>query len=133
MAEQARHFGRRDLARLWSTGRGIHRVRGRTFDAANPKNIKSWSTMELGPLKRSDPALKASWDGRKTDLMYRLNWAKYRQFALLRATLVATGRAYLVENSQHDDYWGVGRRLSALELQQGPLLIIGAATRWGPS
>jgi hypothetical protein len=52
--------------------------------------------------------------------MYHLNWRKYRQFPLLRSTLLATGRAYLVEASPTDDFWGVGRRLSPSELQLGP-------------
>jgi ribA/ribD-fused uncharacterized protein len=127
MAAQALHFGRRDLATIWTRGTGTHRVQKRVFDARNPKHIKSWSTIVLGPLKRRRPDLKTTWDAKKGALMYRLNWAKYRQFPALRTRLLATGRAFLVETSPHDDYWGIGTRLSTDELNQGPL----GNVKWG--
>jgi ribA/ribD-fused uncharacterized protein len=120
MAAQAAHYGRHELAEIWTRGTGVHQVRHRRMDASNPKHIKSWASMVLGEAKRRNPGLKREWDRKKASLMYHLNWRKYRQFPLLRSTLLATGRAYLVEASPTDDFWGVGRRLSPSELQLGP-------------
>jgi len=54
------------------------------------------------------PSLRADWAGFKLEAMRRALAAKFSQHDDLRAQLLATGDAVLLENSKKDSYWGVG-------------------------
>jgi ribA/ribD-fused uncharacterized protein len=52
--------------------------------------------------------LRRDWEHVKDGIMREAVLAKFTQHADLRATLLGTGDALLVENSPTDDYWGCG-------------------------
>ncbi len=56
---------------------------------------------------RSKP-LRADWERVKDEVMRRAVLAKFTQHEDLRATLLATGDAMLVEHTTNDSYWGDG-------------------------
>jgi ribA/ribD-fused uncharacterized protein len=53
--------------------------------------------------------LRSDWDQVKLTVMETAVQAKFRQDPQLRALLLATGEAEIVEDSAHDPYWGIGR------------------------
>lgn len=53
-------------------------------------------------------ALRADWEAVKDDLMRRAVRAKFEQHPDLRAVLLETGDALLVEHTANDAYWGDG-------------------------
>lgn len=63
---------------------------------------KSWF-LTNGEWPRDD------WMVVKRDIMRRADRAKYDQHPDLAARLLATGDAEIVEDSPHDDFWGIGR------------------------
>lgn len=52
--------------------------------------------------------LRADWEQVKEDVMRQALWAKIRQHADVRQTLLATGQAELVEHTTNDRYWADG-------------------------
>ena len=52
--------------------------------------------------------LRRDWESVKDGIMREAVLAKFLQHADLRAILLSTGDAVLVENSPTDDYWGCG-------------------------
>mgnify|MGYP001561045895 CR=1 FL=1 len=56
---------------------------------------------------RSKP-LRADWNAVKDDLMRAAVRAKFEQHADIRAILLATGDATIVEHTGNDAYWGDG-------------------------
>jgi hypothetical protein len=56
---------------------------------------------------RSRP-LRRDWESVKDSVMRDAVLAKFRQHADLRASLLSTGDALLVEHTENDDYWGDG-------------------------
>jgi len=52
--------------------------------------------------------LRSDWETVKDDVMRRAVSEKFRQHASLRAALLATGDAEIVEQSKRDAYWGDG-------------------------
>jgi N-glycosidase YbiA len=52
--------------------------------------------------------LRRDWERVKVGVMREAVEAKFRQHAELRALLLATGDAKLVEHTENDDYWGDG-------------------------
>jgi ribA/ribD-fused uncharacterized protein len=61
---------------------------------------------ELGR-DRSKP-LRADWNAVKNDLMREAVRAKFEQHTDIRAVLLATGDAEIVEHTEKDSYWGDG-------------------------
>lgn len=53
--------------------------------------------------------MRADWHDIKLSLMVTAVRAKFGQNADLRAKLLATGDAEIVEDSTHDPFWGIGR------------------------
>lgn len=71
------------------------------------RRVKSpMSAARLGR-DRSKP-LRADWERVKDEVMRRAVLAKFTQHAELRARLLATGDALLVEHTRNDSYWGDG-------------------------
>lgn len=52
--------------------------------------------------------IRPDWEAVKRDVMLRALRAKFGQHAELRALLLSTGRAPLVEHTPRDSYWGDG-------------------------
>jgi hypothetical protein len=52
--------------------------------------------------------LRRDWESVKVAVMHEAVRAKFSQHPELRAILLATGDARLVEHTEHDDYWGDG-------------------------
>jgi ribA/ribD-fused uncharacterized protein len=52
---------------------------------------------------------RADWEHVKLDITKRGDHAKYAQNAGLAARLLATGAAELIEDSESDGYWGIGK------------------------
>ncbi len=52
--------------------------------------------------------LRRDWDGMKEEVMYIAVRAKFTQHDDLKATLLGTGDAKLVEHTANDSYWGDG-------------------------
>jgi ribA/ribD-fused uncharacterized protein len=52
--------------------------------------------------------LRRDWESIKDGVMLEALRAKFNQHADLRALLLATGEARLVEHTDNDDYWGDG-------------------------
>ncbi|MEM7155250.1 MAG: NADAR family protein [Myxococcota bacterium] len=52
--------------------------------------------------------LRRDWESVKVSVMRTAVEAKFRQHADLRALLLSTGEAKLVEHTANDDYWGDG-------------------------
>lgn len=51
---------------------------------------------------------RKDWEEVKRAIMYKALLAKFKQHEYLRVMLAQTGSALLIENSPHDDYWGIG-------------------------
>jgi ribA/ribD-fused uncharacterized protein len=67
------------------------------------------SPAEAARLGRSrEHPLRPDWEQVKEEVMYRAVLAKFSQHADLRAVLLATGDAVLVEHTENDSYWGDG-------------------------
>lgn len=54
--------------------------------------------------------LRDDWEQIKFDVMYRVHRTKYRALPRYREALLATGDAFLYENSPHDNIWGLWDR-----------------------
>jgi ribA/ribD-fused uncharacterized protein len=52
--------------------------------------------------------LRRDWESAKDAVMYRAIHAKFTQHEDLRAVLLGTGDALLVEHTENDSYWGDG-------------------------
>ncbi len=52
--------------------------------------------------------LRPDWEAVKDDVMYRAVLAKFSQHAHLKAVLLGTNDATLVEHTKNDRYWGDG-------------------------
>lgn len=52
---------------------------------------------------------RADWENAKLDVMKRGDHAKYAQNPELTALLLETGDAELIEDSQRDRFWGIGK------------------------
>ena len=57
--------------------------------------------------ERSRP-LRPDWEEIKDDVMRRAVLCKFQQHADIRAILLGTGEAEIIENSPRDAYWGCG-------------------------
>lgn len=52
--------------------------------------------------------LRRDWESVKVGIMRAAVLAKFSQYEELRALLLSTGEARLVEHTENDDYWGDG-------------------------
>lgn len=83
------------------------------FQAAKTNNLLDrarFTEYTSGTAKREGKRLKlrSDWDEVRLQVMYEINRYKYTIHSDLRAKLLATGDAYLMEgNTWHDTYWGV--------------------------
>jgi len=113
LAEQAREYGRHDLAEAWKLGKGGVRENGRTFDWANPKSVKAYSTKAFRPYRNPSHPARKRWLARRLTVMFQIVMSKYRRNATAKAALLRSGHQFLVEASPHDDFWGIGTSLDS--------------------
>lgn len=88
-----------------------HYFQGQKFeDAKHVEAIRrAKSPMIAARLGRSrKKKLRSDWESVKDDVMRRAVRAKFEQHDELRAILVETGDATLVEHTTNDSYWGDG-------------------------
>lgn len=57
---------------------------------------------------RKEP-IRADWEAVKDDIMRQAVLCKFQTHADIRAILLATGEAEIVENAPRDYYWGCGK------------------------
>lgn len=78
--------------------------------------------------------LRTDWDEVKDDVMQRGVLRKFETHADIRAILLSTGDALIVENAPHDDYWGCGEdgngqnRLGQILMEVRSILLARAET-----
>jgi len=128
LSEQALALGFPQEAARWASGQGVMRFGHRVYNMQNPKDIKAMSTQLFKPLKRRGDPRKRSWDAQKAQIMYKIVLAKFKHNPTAKEALLNTGRAYLLENSPYDDFWGVGRKLTPNEMKKGPNAAWGSNT-----
>ena len=67
------------------------------------------SPMKAAQLGRSRKVkLRTDWEKVKDAVMYDAVWAKFTQHEDLKALLLSTGDAKLIEHTVNDSYWGDG-------------------------
>lgn len=94
-----------------SNGMMFHSVEA-AFQAAkcaNPEDQAQFLTLSPTQAKRRgrQVQMRADWDAHKLKVMYDLLACKFKDNLELRAKLLETGNAILVEgNTWHDNYWG---------------------------
>jgi predicted NAD-dependent protein-ADP-ribosyltransferase YbiA (DUF1768 family) len=70
---------------------------------------KTNSPMQAARLGRDrKQKLRRDWESVKVDIMRQAVMAKFTQHEELRALLLSTGVATIVEHTDNDDYWGDG-------------------------
>jgi hypothetical protein len=79
-------------------------------DPAHRQRIRrAHSPMEAARMGRDrSMKLRRDWESVKVSVMHAALLAKFRQHADLRALLLSTGDAKLVEHTENDSYWGDG-------------------------
>lgn len=79
-------------------------------DAAYRKKIRTANTPMIAARLGRDrkQRLRRDWESVKVSVMRKAVLAKFTQHADLRALLLSTGDAKLVEHTENDDYWGDG-------------------------
>jgi ribA/ribD-fused uncharacterized protein len=75
--------------------------------------------------------LRADWEAVKDGVMRKAVRAKFEQHAELRAALLATGEATLVEHTPKDSYWGDGGDGSGKNMLGKILMEVRTALRAG--
>jgi ribA/ribD-fused uncharacterized protein len=95
--------------KTWPTSE--HYFQAQKFaDAAHQEAIrKAKGAMVAARMGRDrSKKIKDDWEQIKIEVMTRAVRAKFNQHADLRAMLVGTGEATLVEHTRNDAYWGDG-------------------------
>lgn len=79
-------------------------------DAALRKKIRLAHTPMQAALLGRDrkQRLRRDWESAKVEVMTRAVYAKFSQHVSLRALLLSTAEARLVEHTSNDSYWGDG-------------------------
>lgn len=93
----------------WPTSE--HYFQAQKFDdqAYRAKIRKANSPMLAARLGRDrKQKLRRDWESAKVNVMRDAVRAKFTQHSDLRALLLSTGEAKLVEHTENDDYWGDG-------------------------
>jgi ribA/ribD-fused uncharacterized protein len=77
-----------------------------TMQAAIHRERSPTIAARLGRSRRQP--IRRDWQSVRDDVMRRVVRAKFEQHADIRAVLLGTGDAVLVEHTENDDYWGDG-------------------------
>lgn len=95
--------------RRWPTSE--HYFQAQKFaDVATQEEIRKVASPAVAAQRGRDRRrkLRRDWERVKLGVMRQAVEAKFRQHDDLRALLLATGDAVLVEHTENDDYWGDG-------------------------
>lgn len=95
--------------KVWPTSE--HYFQAMKFlDAAHAKKIRETKSPMIAARMGRDRTVKihADWNSRRDNVMYKAICAKFTQHEDLRAMLLETGNATLVEHTANDGYWGDG-------------------------
>jgi len=65
-------------------------------------------SVALSEARRFQPEVRKDWMAVNKEKMDETLWHKFNQHADLKAELLATGNAILIEDSDKDSFWGVG-------------------------
>ena len=93
----------------WPTSE--HAFQGQKFeDARYRETIRRANTPMIAARLGRDrkQKLRRDWESVKVSVMREVLLAKFTQHASLRALLISTGDAKLVEHTENDAYWGDG-------------------------
>lgn len=88
-----------------------HYFQAQKFDDKNyrKKIAKANSPMLAAKLGRDrKQTLRKDWESVKDNIMRKAVLAKFSQYDELKALLLSTGDAKIVEHTDNDDYWGDG-------------------------
>jgi N-glycosidase YbiA len=93
----------------WPTSEHYFQAQKFEDDAYRQKIRKTNSPMQAARLGRDrKQKLRGDWESMKVDIMRRAVLAKFTQHEELRALLLSTGEAKIVEHTENDNYWGDG-------------------------
>jgi ribA/ribD-fused uncharacterized protein len=93
----------------WPTSEHYYQAKKFTDPALQEQVRRAGSPREARELGRRLGPLRADFDSSKIDVMRAALRAKFTQHEDLRALLMDTGDARLIEASPHDSFWGEGR------------------------
>lgn len=94
---------------IWQTTE--HYFQAQKFDDKKyrAKIAKANSPMLAAKLGRDrKQTLRKDWESVKDNIMRKAVLAKFSQYAELKALLLSTGDAKIIEHTENDDYWGDG-------------------------
>lgn len=94
---------------LWETSE--HYFQAQKFEDLKyrQKVRKAHGPLEAARLGRDRKAtLRRDWESVKVSVMHKALTAKFTQHSELRALLLGTGDARLIEHTENDSYWGDG-------------------------
>ncbi len=95
--------------KMWRTSEHYFQAQKFTGTAQEEAIRLAKSPMNAAILGRSRKhPLRPGWDDLKEDVMREALRAKFEQHPALRAKLLGTGKAELVEHTVRDRYWGDG-------------------------
>ncbi len=95
--------------KVWRTSE--HYFQAMKFESpADQADIRKSNTLMLAAMKGRDRKrkLKRHWKSSKDSVMFTVVLAKFSQHENLRALLLSTGTAKIVEHTENDAYWGDG-------------------------
>jgi ribA/ribD-fused uncharacterized protein len=119
LVAQARCYQMHRLADIWESARGTYPAFNSRYNAADPKQVKSWSTMEFRWLRRHpNHPLRKEWLRKREQVMFGIVKAKFEGNEAARRTLLATNQRYLAEMSARDPHWGIGEDLTEQQLNE---------------
>lgn len=76
--------------------------------------------------------IRPDWESARDDVMREALRAKFEQHDDLRALLLSTGDAKIIEHTENDDYWGDGGDGSGANMLGRLLMELCDALRAGP-
>jgi N-glycosidase YbiA len=93
----------------WPTSEHYFQAQKFADEVYRQKIRKARSPMQAARLGRDrKQRLRPDWEAVKDGIMRRAVMAKFTQHEELRALLLSTGEAKIVEHTENDDYWGDG-------------------------
>ena len=93
----------------WPTSEHYFQAQKFEDEAYRQKIRKTASPMQAARLGRDrKQKLRRDWEAVKVGVMRQAVAAKFMQHEPLRALLLSTGDAKIVEHTENDDYWGDG-------------------------
>lgn len=95
--------------REWPTSEHYFQAKKFTGTPSEEEIREAGSASEAAKMGRQrHRPLRNDWEEVKESIMYTALEAKFTQHPQLRAKLLATGRARIVEHTSNDSYWGDG-------------------------